>query len=135
MSEPTTHIKLLHIERLSYGWYLFWIFFYHFEFCWNLMNFFLFFKGQHMISYCQRPPISLKILLNISSLISAQFCKINMRFHRAEYNNIERDDVSLSKICHEWPNNTVTHECAQRMSELQRYLVTSDIFLIMKLVN
>ena len=26
MSEPTTHIKLLHIERLSYGWYLFWIF-------------------------------------------------------------------------------------------------------------
>ena len=31
-------------------------------------------KGQHMISYCQRPPISLKILLNISSLISAQFC-------------------------------------------------------------
>jgi hypothetical protein len=31
--------------------------------------------------------------------------------------------VSLSKICHEWPNNTVTHECAQRMSELQRHLV------------
>jgi hypothetical protein len=28
--------------------------------------------------------------------------------------------VSLSKICHEWPNNAVTHECAQRMSELQR---------------
>jgi hypothetical protein len=27
-----------------------------------------------MISYCQRAPISLKILLNISSLISAQFC-------------------------------------------------------------
>jgi hypothetical protein len=26
--------------------------------------------------------------------------------------------VSLSKICNEWPNNTVTHECAQRMSEL-----------------
>ena len=43
--------------------------------------------------------------------------------------------VSLSKICHEWPNNTVTHECAQRMSELQRYLVMSDIFLIMQLVN
>ena len=43
--------------------------------------------------------------------------------------------VSLSKICHEWPNNTVTHECAQRMSELQRYLVMSDIVLIMKLVN
>jgi hypothetical protein len=43
--------------------------------------------------------------------------------------------VSLSKICHEWPNNTVTHECVQRMSELQRYLVMSDIFLIMKLVN
>ena len=31
--------------------------------------------------------------------------------------------VSLSKICHEWPNNAVTHECAQRMTELQRYLV------------
>jgi hypothetical protein len=31
-------------------------------------------KGQYTISYCQRPPISLKILLNISSLISAQFC-------------------------------------------------------------
>ena len=31
-------------------------------------------KGQYMISYCQRAPISLKILLNISSLISAQFC-------------------------------------------------------------
>jgi hypothetical protein len=29
--------------------------------------------------------------------------------------------VSLSKICHEWPNNAVTHECAQHMSELQRY--------------
>jgi hypothetical protein len=43
--------------------------------------------------------------------------------------------VSLSKICHEWPNNTVTHECAQRMSELQRYLVMCDIFLIMQLVN
>ena len=28
--------------------------------------------------------------------------------------------VSLSKICHEWPNNAVTHECEQRMSELQR---------------
>jgi hypothetical protein len=36
--------------------------------------------------------------------------------------------VSLSKICHEWPNNAVTHECAQRMNELQRYLVMSDIF-------
>ena len=43
--------------------------------------------------------------------------------------------VSLSKICHEWPNNAVTHECAQRMSELQRYLVMSDICLIMKLGN
>ena len=42
--------------------------------------------------------------------------------------------VSLSKICHEWPNNAVTHECAQCMSELH-YLVMSDIFLIMKLVN
>jgi len=31
-------------------------------------------KGQGRISYYQRPPISLKILLNISSLISAQFC-------------------------------------------------------------
>ena len=41
--------------------------------------------------------------------------------------------VSLSKICHEWPNNAVTHECAQRMSELQCYLVMSNIFLIMKL--
>jgi hypothetical protein len=29
--------------------------------------------------------------------------------------------VSLSKICHEWPNNAVTHEWAQRMSELQCY--------------
>ena len=26
--------------------------------------------------------------------------------------------VSLSKICHEWPNNAVTHECEQHMSEL-----------------
>jgi hypothetical protein len=33
--------------------------------------------------------------------------------------------VSLSKICHEWPNNTVTQECVQRMSELQCYLVMS----------
>ena len=33
--------------------------------------------------------------------------------------------VSLSKICHEWANNAVTHECAQRMRELQRYLVMS----------
>ena len=43
--------------------------------------------------------------------------------------------VSLSKICHEWPNNAVTHECAQRMNELQRYLVMSDLFLIMKFAN
>ena len=43
--------------------------------------------------------------------------------------------VSLSNICHEWPNNAVTHECAQRMSELQSYLVMSDIFFIMKLDN
>ena len=33
--------------------------------------------------------------------------------------------VSLSNICHEWPNNAVTHECVQRMIELQRYLVMS----------
>jgi hypothetical protein len=37
--------------------------------------------------------------------------------------------VSLSKICHEWPNDAVTHECAQRMSEIQYYLIMSDIFL------
>ena len=31
--------------------------------------------------------------------------------------------VSLSKICHKWPNNAVTHDL--RMSELQHYLVMS----------
>ena len=38
--------------------------------------------------------------------------------------------VSLSKICHEWLNNAVTQE-----SELERYLVMRDKFLIMKFVN
>ena len=38
-------------------------------------------------------------------------------------NTITNWRVSLSKICHEWPNNTVTHECAQCMSELQRYSI------------
>ena len=33
--------------------------------------------------------------------------------------------VSLWKICHEWPNNAVTYECARRMIELQRSLVMS----------
>ena len=28
--------------------------------------------------------------------------------------------VSLSKICHEWPNNAVTHECAQRSNSRMR---------------
>jgi hypothetical protein len=47
------------------------------KYVWICMEEFLFkvlCKGQYTISYCQRPPISLKILLNISSLISAQFC-------------------------------------------------------------
>jgi hypothetical protein len=35
--------------------------------------------------------------------------------------------ISLSKICHEWPNNAVTHKCVQLMGELQRYLFMSDI--------
>ena len=43
--------------------------------------------------------------------------------------------VSISKICHKSPNNAVTHECAQSMSELQRFLVMSDIFLIVKLIS
>jgi hypothetical protein len=30
--------------------------------------------------------------------------------------------------CHEWPNDAVIHECAQCMSDLQHYLVISDIF-------
>ena len=34
-----------------------------------------------------------------------------------------------------WPNTVVTHSCAARIRELQRYLVIRDIFLIMKLVN
>ena len=36
--------------------------------------------------------------------------------------------VSLSKICHEWPTNAVVHEYAQYMSELQSYSVMSHIF-------
>jgi hypothetical protein len=31
--------------------------------------------------------------------------------------------------------NAVTHECTQRLSELQDYLVTSDLFSIKKFVN
>jgi hypothetical protein len=37
--------------------------------------------------------------------------------------------VSLSKICHEWPNNAVTYECAQPMSVLQSCLVTSNLYV------
>jgi hypothetical protein len=43
--------------------------------------------------------------------------------------------VFLSKICHSWQNNVVTHLCAARIRELLRYLVIRDIFLIMKLFN
>jgi hypothetical protein len=34
--------------------------------------------------------------------------------------------VSLSKICHEWPTNAVVHEYAQYMSELQSYSVIKN---------
>ena len=35
--------------------------------------------------------------------------------------------VSLSQICHEWPNNIATHSCVARMSELQRYLASCTL--------
>jgi len=44
-------------------------------------------------------------LWNITELISQKFCINNY--------TITNWRVSLSKIYHEWPNNAVTHECAQ----------------------
>ena len=38
--------------------------------------------------------------------------------------------VSLSKICHEWPNNAVTHECNSSIS--YRYSITNRRFWISK---
>ena len=50
-------------------------------------------------------------------------------------NTITNWRVSLSIICHSWPNSVITHSCAARIRELLCYLVIRDIFLIMKLVN
>ena len=50
-------------------------------------------------------------------------------------NNITNWRVSLSKICHSWPNNVVTQSCTARIHELLCYFVIGDIFLIIKLVN
>jgi hypothetical protein len=36
--------------------------------------------------------------------------------------------VSLSKICYEWPNNTVTHECAH-LRDVKMFVVIPVFFL------
>ena len=50
---------------------------------------------------------------------------LNQYVEKLNIYTITNRRVSLSKICHGWPYNAVTHECAQRMSELQRSLVMS----------
>ena len=80
--------------------------------------------------------ISLRYTHNIVQLISF-YIKFDLKhfFFIYKINTITNWRVSLSKICHSWPNNVVTHSCAVRIRELQCYLVIHDIFLIMKLVN
>jgi hypothetical protein len=75
--------------------------------------------------------ISLRYTRNIMQLNSF-YIKFDSKHFFCIYiiNTITNWRVSLSKICHEWPNNTVTHECAQRMSELQRYLVMSQFVIV-----
>jgi hypothetical protein len=76
--------------------------------------------------------------LSVFYIILSRYCSITTRLSTSAINHVNKDcckqthdysnnytitnwRVSLSKIFHEWPNNTVTHECAQCMSELQRY--------------
>jgi hypothetical protein len=69
------------------------------------------------LSHNYTPPWS-RFELTISVVIGTDCigsCKSNYHMITAT--------TAPSKICHEWLNNTVTHECVQRISELQCYLV------------
>ena len=79
--------------------------------------------------------ISLHYTLNIVQLNSFYIKFDSKHFFYLYINTITNWRVSLSKICHSWPNNVVTQSCAARIRELLCYLVIRDIFLIMKLVN
>jgi len=87
----------------------------------------MFFEAIHIIS--------LRYTRNIVQLNSFYIKFDSKHFFIYIINTITNWWVSLSKICHSWPNNIVTHSCAVRILELLRYLVIRDIFLIMKLVN
>jgi hypothetical protein len=79
--------------------------------------------------------ISLHYTRNIVQLNSFYIKTIRNIFFIYIINTITNWRVSLSKICHSWPNNIVTHSCTARIRELLCYLVIRDIFLIMKLIN
>ena len=71
--------------------------------------------------------ISLRYTRNIVQLNSI-YIKIDSKpFFIYIINTITNWQVSLSKICHSWPNNVVTHSCAARIRELLRYMVIRDI--------
>jgi hypothetical protein len=79
--------------------------------------------------------ISLRYTRNIVQL-NLFYIKFNSKhFFIYIINTITNWRVSLSKRCHSWPNNVVTHSCAAHICELLCYLIIRDIFLIMKLVN
>ena len=79
--------------------------------------------------------ISLCYMRNIVQL--NWFCTIFESKHFLIYiiNTITNWWISLSKICHSWPNNIATHSCTEHICEILCYLVICDIFLIMKLVS
>jgi hypothetical protein len=80
--------------------------------------------------------ISLRYTRNIVQLNSF-YIKFDSKHFYFIYiiNTITNWRLSLSKICHSWPNNVVTHSCTVCIRELLCYLVIHDIFLIMELVN
>jgi hypothetical protein len=55
--------------------------------------------------------ISLRYTRNIVQLNPFYIKSFETFFFICIMNTITNWRVSLSKICHEWPNNTVTHEC------------------------
>jgi hypothetical protein len=72
--------------------------------------------------------ISLHYTRNIVQLNSFYIKTIWNIFFIYIINTITNWRVSLSKICHSWPNNIVTHSCTALIRELLCYLVIRDIF-------
>ena len=108
------------------------------QFCSNLtkiifqgkhFNYFIVVGGWHHVFWSDRHySISLCYTRNIMQLTSFYIKFDSKHFFIYLINNITNWRVSLSKICHSWQNNVVTHSCAACIRELLRYLVIRDIF-------